>query len=234
MLIGRKGMRAAFRLGRTFSRKRLDQLCFRRNRNSPCHATLTELLRILDPDALAEVFSQFTTDREDCEGNEVIGCQLSIDGKTLRGSKDADGTAEHVLSAFSAALGQSAGHCSSRGKGLEIPDAMRLLEKIDLEGLIVTGDAIFCQKTITSRIVEKGGDYVLPVKRNQKDLHEAIATAFNEPVFPLAQWHEQPQLGHGRIDQRHRIAFYACSQFRPPYSLFLCMLLEGLLCWLRP
>ena len=61
---------------------------------------------------------------------------------------------------------------------------MRLLEKIDLEGLIVTGGAIFCQKKITSRIVEKGGDYVLPVKWNQKDLHEEIATAFNEPVFP--------------------------------------------------
>ena len=184
MLSGRKGMRAAFRLGRTLSRRQLDQLGFRRNRNSPCHATFTELLRVLDPDALAEVFNQFTTDREDCEGNEAIRRQLSIDGKTLRGSKDADGTAEHVLSAFSAALGQSVGHCSSRGKGLEIPDAMRLLEKIDLEGMIVTGDAIFCQKTITSRIVEKGGDYVLPVKRNQKDLHEEIATAFNEPVFP--------------------------------------------------
>ena len=95
MLSGRKGMRAAFRLGRTLSRRQLDQLGFRRNRNSPCHATLTELLRILDTDALAEVFSQFTTDREDCEGNETIGRQLSIDGKTLRGSKDADGSILH-------------------------------------------------------------------------------------------------------------------------------------------
>ena len=54
---------------------------------------------------------------------------------------------------------------------MEIPDAMRLLEKINLEGMIVTGDAMFCQKTIPYRIVEKGGDYVLPVKKNQKDLH---------------------------------------------------------------
>ena len=76
------------------------------------------------------------------------------------------------------------GHLSSRGKGREIPDAMRLLETINLEGMIVTGDAIFCQKTITSRIAEAGGDYVLPVKRNQKDLQEEITTAFNEPVFP--------------------------------------------------
>jgi hypothetical protein len=184
MLSGRKGMRSAFRLGRTLSRRQLDLLGFRRKRASPCHATFTETLRILDADALAEVFSQFTTSHPDCEANEATRRQLSIDGKTLRGSKDADGNAEHVLSAFSAALGQSAGHCSSRGKGMEIPDAMRLLEKIDLEGMIVTGDAIFCQKTITSRIVEKGGGYVLPVKKNQKDLHEEIGTAFNEPVFP--------------------------------------------------
>jgi hypothetical protein len=184
MLSGRKGMRAAFRLGRTLSRRQLDLLGFRRNRSSPCHATFTETLRILDPDALAEAFSQFTTNQQDCEGNETICRQLSIDGKTLRGSKDADGNAEHVLSAFCAALGQSVGHSSSRGKGMEIPDAMRLLDKIDLEGLIVTGDAMFCQKTIAYRIVEKGGDYVLPVKKNQKDLHEEIGTAFNEPVFP--------------------------------------------------
>jgi len=183
MISGRKGMRAAFRLGRGLSRKQLTRLGFRRDRSSPCHATFTETLRILDPDALAEAFSQFTIDQEEYEGNETMRRQLSIDGKTLRGSKDADGKAEHVLSAFCAALGQSLGHSSSRGKGMEIPDAMRLLEKINLEGMIVTGDAIFCQKTITSRIIEKGGDYVLPVKRNQKDLHEEIATAFNEPVF---------------------------------------------------
>jgi hypothetical protein len=166
MLSGRKGMRAAFRLGRTLSRRQLNMLGFRRYLASPCHATFTELLRVLDPDALAKAFSQFTTEQQDCEGDEAILRQLSIDGKTLRGSKDADGKAEHVLSAFSAALGQSVGHSSSRGKGFEIPDALLLLEKIDLEDLIVTGDAMFCQKTITYLIVDKGGDYVFPVKKN--------------------------------------------------------------------
>ena len=109
--------------------------------------------------------------------------RLSIDGKTLRGSKDAGGNAEHVLSAVSAVLGQSVGHYSSRGKGFEIPDALRLLEKIDLENMIVTSDAMFCQKSITYQIVDKGGDYVLPVKKNPKDLLEEIKPAFNEPTF---------------------------------------------------
>ena len=184
MLSGRKGMRAVFRLGRSLSRKQLNMLGFRRYRASPCHATFTELLRVIDPEALAKAFSQFTIEQQLSEADETIPRQLSIDGKTLRGSKDADGKAEHVLSAFSAALGQSVGHCSSRGKGFEIPDALRLLEKIDLENMIVTGDAMFCQKSIACQIVDKGGDYVLPVKKNQKDLLEEIETAFNEPAFP--------------------------------------------------
>lgn len=168
MLSGRKGMRAAFRLGRTLSRRQLNMLGFRRYLASPCHATFTELLRVLDPEALAKAFSQFTTELQKREGDETMPQQLSIDGKTLRGSKDADGKAEHVLSAFCAALGQSVGHSSSRGKGFEIPDALRLLEKINLENMVITGDAMFCQKTITYQIVEQGGDYVLPVKKTRK------------------------------------------------------------------
>ena len=49
----------------------------------------------------------------------------------------------------------------------------------------------------------KGGDDVLPVKGNRKDLRDEIETAFTETVFPLAEWHEPPQSGHGRIDRRH-------------------------------
>lgn len=183
MLSGRKGMRAVFRLGRSLSRKQLNMLGFRRYLASPCHATFTELLRVIDPEALAKAFSQFSIEQQSSETDETMPRQLSIDGKTLRGSKDAEGKAEHVLSAFSAVLGQSIGHCSSRGKGFEIPDALRLLDKIDLENMIVTGDAMFCQKSITYQIVDKGGDYVLPVKKNQKDLLEEIETAFNEPAF---------------------------------------------------
>ncbi len=183
MLTGRRGMMAAFRLGRSLSLKQLNRLGFRRDRQSPCHATLTETLRGIDPDALSRAFSCFTAEeREDVKTDAPR--QIAIDGKTLRGSKDGEARAEHVLSAFCATLEQSIGHTSSRGKGREIPDALKLLDSIDLEGAVVTGDAIFCQRAITSRIVEKGGDFLLPVKGNQKDLREEIETAFREPVFP--------------------------------------------------
>ena len=202
MLSGRKGMKSAFHLGRGLSRKQLDRLGVRRDRKSPCHATLTETLRALDPDAMGRVFSQFTAEVRSVDDVGPDLRQLAIDGKTLRGSKDAEGKAEHVLSAFCAALEQSVGHTSSRGNGREIPDALRLLEAIDLEGMVVTGDAMFCQKTITYRIVSRGGDYLLPVKNNQKALREEIETAFREPVFPLTEWQDPPRSGHGRINQR--------------------------------
>ncbi len=109
---------------------------------------------------------------------------IAIDGKTMRASKDGDGKAVHVLSAFCGDLQEVVGHEASRGKGMEIPDALKLLERLDLTGKIVTGDAMFCQKSITAKIVERGGDYLLPVKDNQKNLREDIETAFNEPVFP--------------------------------------------------
>ena len=55
--------------------------------------------------------------------HSMIG-KWQIDGKTLRGSKDVEGKAEHVLSVFCVGKEQSVGHTSSRGKGKEIPDAL--------------------------------------------------------------------------------------------------------------
>ena len=43
---------------------------------------------------------------------------------------------------------------------------------------VLTGDALFCQRPLARAIVGAGRDYVLAVKDNQPDLHEAIRTAF--------------------------------------------------------
>ena len=177
MLCGRRGMKAAFLLGRSLNRRQRAELGFPRDR-TPCHATLTETLRILDPHALAEVLGSLYLE------TNGEARHIAIDGKTMRASKDGDGKAEHVLSAFCGGLQTMLQQEASRGKGHEIPDALKLLERLDLKGKVVTGDAIFCQKSITAKIVERGGDYVLPIKDNQKTLRENVETAFNAPTFP--------------------------------------------------
>ena len=69
---------------------------------------------------MARAFSQVIAKPDDEAAPD--DSQIAIDGKTLRGSKDAEGKAEHVLSAFCAWLEQPVGHTSSRIKEKEIPD----------------------------------------------------------------------------------------------------------------
>jgi hypothetical protein len=183
MLCGRQGCAAAFRLGRSLTREQRKQLGF--YRATPCHGTLTETLRVLDAIVMAEVLGEWA----DGEGPADLGepgdeNHLAIDGKTLRASACGDEAATHVLAAFSVGLRRVVGATASAGKGMEIPDALALLERLDLADKVVTGDAMFCQKNICALIAERGGDYVFPVKDNQPNLKKDIETAFNEPVFP--------------------------------------------------
>ena len=85
-------------------------------------------------------------------------------------------------------------------QGLEIPDALKLPERLDVK--ILTGDAIFCQKSVTAKIVERGGDYVHFGQGNQKALWQDIETAFNEPVFPGCTRDSCVEKAHGRIERR--------------------------------
>jgi hypothetical protein len=130
---------------------------------------------------------------------EALGClcletngearYVAIDGKTMRASRNGDGKAEHVLSAFCDGLQTMLQQEASRGKGFDIPEALRFLERLDLKGKIVTGDAIFCQKSITEKILERGGDYVLPIKGNQKNAQGECRTGLQRSdFFPLASY----------------------------------------------
>jgi hypothetical protein len=177
LLCGRRGMKAAFLLGRGLTKRQQAGLGFRHGR-TPCHATLTETLRVIDPQALADVLGALYFEKNG-EARHI-----AIDGKTMRASKDGEGRAEHVLSAFCGGLQSVIGHEASRGKGLEIPDALKLLERLDLKDKIVTGDAMFCQKSICEKIEQRGGAYVFLIKDNQKTLRENVETAFKEPIFP--------------------------------------------------
>ena len=143
--------------------------------------TLTETPSIIDARALADILGTLYFE----ENGDAR--HIAIDGKKMRASKDGEGNAEHVLSAFCGGLRTVLSNEASRGKGLEIPDALKLLDRLDLKDKIVTGVAIFCQKSITAKIVERGGDYRFAIKDNQRTLRENVEAAFNEPIFFLDQ-----------------------------------------------
>ena len=125
---------------------------------------------------------------------------ISIDGKTVCGSRDAKAKAVHMVSAWANANQLVLGQVKADEKSNEITAIPTLLEMLELRGCIVTIDAMGCRKDIAKDIVEAGAGYVFGLKGNQSGLHEDGKLYFeNEPVKDKALTHDK---GHGRIETR--------------------------------
>lgn len=142
------------------------------------------------------------------------GRLVSIDGKSIRRSFehawDKSGMA-HMVSAM-VSQGDNRlvfSQVAVEDKDNEITAIPRLLDLLDLKGAVVTIDAIGCQREIVARIVDQGGDYVLPVKENQPTLHAKVQSLMDELVLDHAKgaeasvgYFEHSEEGHGRRETR--------------------------------
>jgi len=82
---------------------------------------------------------------------------MAIDGKTLRGIHGEEIPGVHLIAAFSHESGIVLDQEAAPGKGQELEAVKAMLERLDLQGHVVTGDALLAQKAVSRRIVEKGG-----------------------------------------------------------------------------
>ena len=169
---------------------------------TPSHDTFGRVFRLLD----AKVFEACFRDWISGLAGVVAGV-VAIDGKTACGSRDGHNTALHTISAYATASGLCLGQEHTRGKGNEIPAIKALLDTLALKGCIVTLDAIGCQTEIAQKILDRGGDYLLAVKDNQKDLADALREFFAEGETwgfgSLTISHYQSlEKDHGRIETR--------------------------------
>jgi len=62
----------------------------------------------------------------------------------------------------------------------ELTQALPLLRQVDLNNVLVTGDALFAQRALCSHIVEQGGQYLFEVKDNQPALLQAVQRSFRD------------------------------------------------------
>jgi hypothetical protein len=176
MLAGGNDLLAIFRWGRRLKPEALRLLGID-DGVAPCHATFHYFFKSLDADALATALGTFAL------GTGRAG-HIAIDGKTLKGSRRLDAKALHVLSAFASELGVVIGDLTVEPDQNEITAAMALLKGLPLDGAIITGDAIFCQREICRHIRDRHGHYLFTVKDNQPALKSAIAESFGD-LSPL-------------------------------------------------
>ena len=172
----------------------------------PSHDTFGRVFARLDPEAFEQCFLEWISALVDLSGGKLV----AIDGKSLRRSFehgwDKAGMA-HMVSAFVQANQLVFAQVKTEGKGHELEGIEKLLTILDLQGAVVTIDALGCQKDIAQRIVAAKADYLLQVKDNQPTLHLKLQTLFLEAqAEQLVGWHgatdQTVNGGHGRIETR--------------------------------
>lgn len=151
----------------------------------PSHDTIQRVISILNPNTLysdtinylIDKINQITTSK-----NKDI---LSMDGKTSNGSIRSTGINKdedivNTMSAYSNNYGISLIQDYITEKSNEIPMGPKLLEKLKLEGCIVTADALNTQVETIKAILKGKADYVLPVKENQLLTYTEIKGYFED------------------------------------------------------
>jgi predicted transposase YbfD/YdcC len=128
--------------------------------------------------------------------------QVRLDGKAVRGARNADGTQVRLLAALvgpDAASSVVAAQAAVGVKTNEVPVAAVVLGRLDLHGKVVTADALHTVKATARLIHEGGGEFVFPVKENRRSLFDAI-DALPWKDAPIA--HSATDKGHGRVTTR--------------------------------
>jgi predicted transposase YbfD/YdcC len=169
----------------------------------PSDDTYRRVFAALDAEEFQICFMDWIEAVEELTQGQVI----AVDGKTLRRSHDRSQSkkALQMVSAWASANGLVLGQRKVDGESNEITAVPELLDVLEIAGCIVTLDAIHCQTETVETIVNKGADYVLPVKENQPRLLEALQGLFDDPAemrWVECEYHRTEDRGHGRVEIR--------------------------------
>jgi predicted transposase YbfD/YdcC len=180
----------------------------------PRKDVFARVLAALNPAAFQACFMNWLAELRSLAA-ETTGIErpvLAVDGKTLRRSHDrAKGLkAMHSVSVWASEYGLSLGQVACEEKSNEITAIPELLRLVNLEGAIITIDAMGTQTAIAEQIIEGKGDYVLPVKGNQKTLHKEVVEYVNEQTDRDfegigAERYVEKTKAHGREEIRHYV-----------------------------
>ena len=177
---------------------------------TPSHDQLGDIFATLDAGKFQQCFVSWVASL-----TGAVADVIAIDGKTLRRSYQKKGAKApiHMVSAFAARQRLVLGQVKVAEKSNEIVAIPALLDMMEIEGAIVTIDAMGCQRDIARKIVEKKADYVLALKGNQGSLREDVevfaaeqkANGFKDTKVSRDQTVDGD---HGRIETRTYTVFH--------------------------
>ena len=163
----------------------------------PVHDTIARVISRIDSGQFQRCFIGWMQSVVELSEGKLI----AIDGKRLCGSYNRENrqSAIHMVNAFASENNVVLGQIKTQSKSNEITAIPALLTMLDIKGCLISIDAMGCQKEIAEQIIDGGGDYLLALKGNQKELHDAVrkalSGAINQEVICLEK-------AHGRSEAR--------------------------------
>lgn len=169
------------------------------------------VLSLLNPTAFQTCFAAWlqVLREQAAATTEIVQPVYAVDGKTARRSHDRRKAlgALHSVSVWASEFGLSLGQVACADKSNEITAIPELLKLVDVQGAIITIDAMGTQKAIAAQIIEQKADYVLALKGNQETLHDAVIEYIdrqleNDFAGIDVRQHTTTETAHGRNETR--------------------------------
>lgn len=169
------------------------------------------VLSLLNPRAFQTCFAAWLQTLRDqaAEATEITQPILAVDGKTARRSHNRQKGlgALHSVSVWASEFGLSLGQVACDDKSNEITAIPELLRLVNIHGAIITIDAMGTQKAIAAQIIEQEADYVLALKANQGNMHDAVIEYIDQQVENDfagidARQYTTTEKAHGREETR--------------------------------
>jgi len=183
----------------------------------PCADWLRTVMNRIDPDLFRDCFTSWVAE---CWPDKLD--LVAIDGKTSRRShnRKTGHKALHLVSAFATNSRLVLGQEAVFEKSNEITAIPALVERLDLEGALVSIDAMGCNPAIAQSILDAGADYLLAVKDNQPTLHADIESYFATAPPEEVERVETVGKDHGRFEVRNHtvsamVDWYAAERSYP-------------------
>jgi len=154
-------------------------------RKVPSYKVFYNLLRKIDIDAFGQCLSQWLA-----QHSGTLPAALALDGKFIRDTVGVVCLVDHETGTPRAMA--KASKKEGEGHDCELKAAQRMIRKeSDLSNILITADALHCQRQSAGEIIERGGEFILQAKDNQKTVHN-LAAKLTKDVTPLLPVHRKP------------------------------------------
>lgn len=162
----------------------------------PCESTIRRTLQRVHGDVLDRAMGAWSARRSrPAAGRRFV----AVDGKSLRGAIGPSGRCRHLLAAITHHDGVVLGQVDVDVKTNEIPRFSTLLDSINIQGSVITADALHVQIGHADYLHRRGADFILTVTANQPGLLNELTSL---PWRDVPASRSRIEQGHGRRERR--------------------------------